>query len=293
MSDRNRLPLATPGAVIEDHGGDIAFWLAWIIGELDGGVQTWFRRQAKQARELADDLGSIEQPVGRTFSVRAARELIASALESYNYLVASSCGQPDKAEEFSHVARHDADPSALGGSRQAPGGQPHSRCLLRPALFALLEAVEIPVPAADQVSEGSRLLTELVGWEALQHFQHLESTIGMVYRRAVEERPPALYRVLRELVPDLSNVERSRQRLSYRLYLRARLKLYCRQRGWQPAGPKYHDLNTAFAALDRRRLGEIISQIEQAPEEDWPQEVGDARRKWQQGLRLAAAEFGG
>jgi hypothetical protein len=294
MSDRDRSPLATPAAVIADHGGEAPFWLAWIHGDLAPPLQEWVREQGEHDLSLARDLRSVEQPDGQGFTTRPARELLAAALEAYGYLVTAG-PDPDEADDgepLTAVAGREDELSDL--TRPVKGGERASREptrareLLRPALFDLLEAVEVPVPPADQVAEGNRLLTELVGPEALGHFHSLAAVARDVRRRAARGDLPALYRVLRGLAPGLFDAERYREQLSYRLYLRARLKRYCRRRGWQPAGPRYRTLSAAFAVLSRKQIGRIIARMQQAP---WPHGRAEAREQWRVGLCLAAAEF--
>jgi hypothetical protein len=283
MSLSDRHPRATPAAVIADHGGDVPFWLAWINDELPDEIKAWFRQQAAGDAGLARDLRSVEQRAGPGFSARAARELVQAALEAHAYLVEADPSGEAGEPSFTDLAFG-------GGDRGA--GQPAARRELRPALFALLEAVEVPVPPPDQeVAEAGRLLAELVGPQALEHFRGLDATVDAIRRRRAEARPPALDRLLRGLVPDLFDERRFRPRLSYRLYLRARLKRYCRRRGWHPAGPAFADLATAFEALSRDRIGRIIRQMADTDEDDWRELTGGPRQDWLPALQLAAAEF--
>jgi hypothetical protein len=283
MSFSNRQRLTTPAAVIADHGGEVPFWQAWINDELHADLKAWLRQQAAGDAELARDLRSVEQPAGPGFSTQAARELVQSALEAHAYLVAA-----DPSDEAGETTFTDV---AVGAGDE--GGVPsRARHRLRPALFALLEAVEVPLPLPDQeAAEGRRLLDELVGPAAIERFRSLDTTAQLVRRRAAEARPVVLYRVLRGLVPDLCDGEHFRGRLSYRLYLRARLKHYCRRRGWRPAGPTFHDLATAFEALSRQRIGDIIRGMADTDEADWRELTGGPRQEWLAGLQLAAAEF--
>ena len=78
--------------------------------------------------------------------------------------------------------------------------------------------------------------------------------------------------------------------LSFRLYLRARLKDYCRSKGWQPAGPKCRDLETAFRALDRQRIGDLVREaVEEAAraEHEAPALVGVPLAQALQWLQVA------
>ena len=283
MSLSDRHPRATPAAVIADHGGDVPFWLAWINDELPEEVKAWFRQQAAGDADLARDLRSVERRAGPGFSTQTAQETVQAALEAHAYLV-----EMDLSEEAGEPSFPDV---AFGGSDRGAGPS-GARRRLRPALFAQLEAVEVPVPLPDQeVAEAGRLLAELVGPQALQRFRGLDTTVDLIRRRSAEARPPALDRLLRGLVPDLFDERRFRPRLSYRLYLRARLKHYCRRRGWRPAGPAFQDLATAFAALSRDRIGRIIREMAETDEDDWRELTGGPRQEWLPALQLAAEEF--
>jgi hypothetical protein len=67
-------------------------------------------------------------------------------------------------------------------------------------------------------------------------------------------------RLLRSLASELFSQDGThfRHRLSFRLFLRSRLQHYCRRHGWLPAGPRYRDLPSAFAALSRERIGDLV-----------------------------------
>jgi hypothetical protein len=87
---------------------------------------------------------------------------------------------------------------------------------------------------------------------------------------------PARDRLLSWLAPECFATDDSRPRfeLSFRLYLRARLRDYCRRKGWRPAA---RDLETAFRDLDRGRMGDIVREtVEEAAraEEQPPALVG-------------------
>ena len=90
--DRRCSDLASPRTVIEAHGGEVTFWLAWLRGELDDDLQAWFRQQAEKDAELRQDLRSIEQPHGAGYSTRSARAELRNALEAVNYLTENHGG---------------------------------------------------------------------------------------------------------------------------------------------------------------------------------------------------------
>ncbi len=139
------------------------------------------------------------------------------------------------------------------------------------SLFKLLAAVDIPLPARDESGEATRLLQHLVGRQALAHFRDLTCWLHDTRARMDLASDPSFYtardRLLLWLAPEcfLTDGERARFELSFRLYLRARLKDYCRRQGWHPAGPAARDLETAFRALDRQRIGDIVREaVEEA-----------------------------
>jgi hypothetical protein len=151
------------------------------------------------------------------------------------------------------------------------------------SLFKLLAAVDIPLPARDEAGEATRLLQDLVGRQALSHFRELTSWLRDTRARMDLASDPSFYtardRLLLWLAPDcfLTDGSRAHFELSFRLYLRARLKDYCRRKGWQPAAAKARDLETAFRALDRERIGDIVREtVEEAAraEEQPPALIG-------------------
>ena len=99
----------------------------------------------------------------------------------------------------------------------------------------------------------------------------------------------ALDRVLHWLVPELFAADRAGfcQHLSFRLYLRGRLKDYCRKRELKPAGPRYHDLETAFAHLERARIGQIVYQAIEETAEPGLEEAKVSSRQVLQWLQVA------
>jgi hypothetical protein len=266
--ERRRDAVLTPAVAIAAHGGELAFWLAWLRGELDADVQTWFRRCAENDAALADDLHSIEQPHAGGFSTRAARLEIRNALETLNYVTEAPSGADGSLPSL--LANPEDGPTetdllvsgstAERGTEKVRSANPAElRRRLRSGLFALLEEVEIRVPSAEEVREGSRLLEELVGLPAISRFLLLHQ----LHLRCGSSPPSLRQRLLRELAPPLFAGEpgRPRWRLSFRLFVRARLQHACRRRGWLPAGPRYRDLSSAFAALSRERIGTLVRGV--------------------------------
>jgi hypothetical protein len=137
------------------------------------------------------------------------------------------------------------------------------------SLFQLLAAVDIPLPARDEAGEATLLLRHLVGREAIAHFRELAHWLDATRARLDRAGDPTFYaardRLLLWLAPECFVTEGRRPHfeLSFRLYLRARLKDYCRRKGRHPAGQR--DLETAFRALDRQRIGDIVREaVEEA-----------------------------
>ncbi|HTU22158.1 MAG TPA: hypothetical protein VMG10_29230 [Gemmataceae bacterium] len=254
-----------PRAVITAFGGELPFWLAWLRGELDADLQAWFRQQAEHDPPLLHDLRSIEQPHGSGYSTRAARTEVRDALEAMNYLTEAHARE--RAALSSLLAGHEEEQTETDlallrqgtdrkGERSRPANQTELRRRIRSGLFALLEEVEIRVPAAEEVSQGTRLLEHLVGPPAITRFVHLHALPARIAKQA----PSLRFRLVQEMAPALfvREEERFRNRLSFRSFLRGRLQYACRRRGWLPAGPRYRDLTSAFAALSRDRIGTLV-----------------------------------
>jgi hypothetical protein len=242
---------------MRDHGGEATFWLAWLADELSAELCAWFRAEARRDPALGKDLESVDQP--------AARAQLRNALEATNYLAVRDPGAAASGEELTGLALKedqlsDAAPPSTARRRLArrEGRQELHQRVSR-SLFQLLEEVEIPLPAGDEAREATALLHHLVGLPAVDRFRQLDRWLGEARRRG--DKPlPALDRALRWLTPELFEQDGSdfRARLSFRLFLRCRLKDYCQQRGWRPAGPLYRDLETAFAQLRRERIGQLV-----------------------------------
>jgi hypothetical protein len=250
-------------AVIAAHGGEVRFWLAWLREELDRDLQAWFRQQAEHDPALRNDLRGIEQPHGSGYSTRTARAEVRNALETCNYLTESSgdgpAAPPRSLPLFEEAEQTETDLalSGRGAGGKEPAGreanQMELRRRIRSGLFALLEEVEIHVPPDEEARVGTHLLEHLVGLPAVSRFVQFQR----LQHRGGGANPTLRDRLLRALAPEVFDRlgEGFRYRLSFRLFLRWRLQHYCRQRGWQPVGPRYRDLSSAFAALSRERIG--------------------------------------
>jgi hypothetical protein len=286
MINQERNNLATVRSVIETQGGEVAFWMAWINGDLDAEFMNWFRDQVGGDPGLEADLRSIEQQAGGRFSTQTARAIARAALEASTYLTevtvrrAPGVPLPRPGEEMTEVALR--EPVQVSG-RQAPERH-RVRQMVKPSLFQLLEEVEIHVPDHQAQSVGRELLAELVGAERVQYFRQLNEQL-QTWRAQAAVEATALYRVLRQLVPELFSTEGNcpRYQLSFRLFLKERLKRYCRRQGWAPAGPRFYDLMSAFDALSREGIGVVVRRAEDQDEPVPPD--------WAEGLQLAAAEF--
>jgi hypothetical protein len=136
-------------------------------------------------------------------------------------------------------------------------------------LFKLLEGIEVRLPARDEAAEATRLLQHLAGREAVAHFYDLHHWLHKARGRMELAADPSLFDVLDRLLLWLTpecfaaRGKGPAYGLSFRLYLRGRLKDYCRRKGWQPSGPACADLEAAFRSLDRERIGELVREAVQ------------------------------
>jgi hypothetical protein len=170
--------------------------------------------------------------------------------------------EAEVAERYRYAAEMPLSPIASSPrQRRKAEGEVYRR--VSRSLFRLLEAVGVPLPAADEAGEATRLLRHLAGPEAVRHFYALHHGLREARARMDLAGDPSLYdaldRLLLWLTPEcfVTTDKGAAYQLSFRLYLRARLKDYCRRKGWRPAR-KDGDLEAAFRALDRERIGEVV-----------------------------------
>jgi hypothetical protein len=239
-------------ATFRDHGGELRFFLCWILGEVDRLVRNWFRRQARTWPELRRDVESLDRP--------EARLELRLALEVTDCLVPDSAGPLPEEDSLTTLAMQES--GEIATPHPPPAGQPEIRRRLHQSLFQLLKVVEITLPAGQEVHEAGLLLQHLAGPEAVAEFGRMARWLEEVRRRAESPQPPALDRLLLWMSADLFRRGEGgyEYRLSFRLYLRARLKAYCRERGWAPSGGASRDLGAAFANLGRERIGVVVQQ---------------------------------
>jgi hypothetical protein len=275
-----RANLATPQKVMREHGGELSFWLAWLSDDLDADLKAWFRRLTGPDPRLRRDLEAIDAPGGP--------EQLRHTLEATNYLAPRDPSAPLTLPPADSLTSFAVKDSAAG--KQRPGtaafllnlaaDRSGPRELYRrvsQSLFQLLEEVEIGLPpGGGDVLEAARLLYHLVGPEPVEHFRQLHRWLQDMRRRAANPNPDTLARLFQWLTPELFATDKGepRYQLSYRLFLRGRLKDYCRQHGWKPQGPRFHDLDSAFNHLQRERIGEIVRQAVQQLNDEQPEWAG-------------------
>jgi hypothetical protein len=266
MQPPKRPSLLTLEAVINDHGGEAAFWALYLAGALSPDVAAWVRTRAEADPNARSWLAVVESAEARRVRHRA--------LEMVNYLVDLG-GDADELvsateDELTHLVQ---EPAARGC--------PVYREKLRDCLFQLLDEVEIRLPADGESHEATLLLEVLVGRAPVQAFGEMTAWLRDVRRRAAAGEQ--LERLAAALVPELVEKEHGRWRyqLSFRLLLRDRFRRYVESRGWTPQGPRFHEVDTAFDALTRRRIGELARAAAADPD------AGDLREGWE----LVCAEF--
>lgn len=270
-----RANLTTTQAVMSAHGGELTFWLAWLSEEIKPEVRDWFRAQAACDPTLRQHLESVDH--------KPAREQLQLALEATNYLTprtdADEAGfepmtdialESDLSDSSAHLKQDEISAVLDWGlaypshRRRLAKGRGHRELHRRVSrsLFQLLAEVEVPLPAEEEVRDATVLLHHLAGYSVVDRFRRLDHWLNEARRRACPRADTALDRVLHWLAPELFVLRRDgySHHLSFRLYLRGRLKDYCRKHGLKPTGPRYYDLDTAFAQLQRARIGQIIYQ---------------------------------
>src|SRR5262249_2950803 len=121
-----RASLATPEAVMNAHGGELTFWLAWLSDELKPELCDWFREQARQDPGLRKNLESIDQ--------QSAREQFRSALEATNCLTPRWGPRSGEEEPLTNFAVSDTGAEAPP-TRSLPPDRPETTRGEGPALF--------------------------------------------------------------------------------------------------------------------------------------------------------------
>jgi hypothetical protein len=318
--------LTTVAAVVRDHGGDEAFWSAWVLDELTPAVRDWVRGQAAKDPKLRRDLASIESP--------SARAEVRQALEATNYLARPGAPTPAAQaprkrppaghdpggfplDELTYLVVRDSVPKTPAPTGPVPPARPAVRGEVGPAppakavaarpgrvyrylqqaLFRLLQELELSLPAGAEAREATCLLRHLVGPDSVAHFRRLTRWLEAARARATVEDPPALDRLLGWLTPEL--FERASggyaQQPSFRLYLRALFRGYAEGKGWTPHGPRHADLGDAFAALTRERIGELVREAvtgsAEAVAADADAALDAEARQVLEGVQLAYREF--
>jgi hypothetical protein len=151
----------------------------------------------------------------------------------------------------------------VAGGRAEEGPAPNRVGLV---LFRLLDEVGVALTPRAEVAQASALLKHLVGRPAVAHFQGLSEWLTEARARMdLAGRPvfyPALDRLLLWLAPEcfLTDGRRPLYALSFRLFLRSRLKQYCQQQGWLLKGKRATEAEAAFARLSRERIGALIRE---------------------------------
>lgn len=133
------------------------------------------------------------------------------------------------------------------------------------ALFPLLEELEVTLPSRQETTLASELLQHLVGPTALNHFRELNTGLRRIRARMTLASHPTLFtaldRVLHWLVPETLHPADppTEPQLSFRLFLRARLKEHCYRQGWVSTEEEKTSLEKAINRLSRERIGAVVS----------------------------------
>jgi hypothetical protein len=266
MLPKNGASFLTLAAVVNDHGGEERFWSQYLNGELSPAVQAWVRTQAETDAGARAWLAAVDGP--------NAQQVFGRALEAVNYLV-------DVEAEPAERPAGDDELTKLVQDSTSEVGLPAYRERVRECLFQLLDELEIRLPADSQARDATALVEVLVGTEPVRLFKETSDWLrGLRQRRSSLSRRD---RVLVTLIPELleKKHEHWRYQLSFRLFLRERFRHYAEQCGWQPVGPQFHDLDSAFDALTRQRIGDLARAAATDPD------AGELRQGWE----LACVDF--
>jgi hypothetical protein len=127
------------------------------------------------------------------------------------------------------------------------------------AVFPLLKEVGIELDPADEVTTAGALLREFAGGEALDRFRELAAWLNRIRTGSASNAPHLLNQVAPELFETAGDGRYLRE-LSYRLFMRSRLKRFARQQGWRPAAESgCRDIDAVIDSLSRDRIGRIIA----------------------------------
>lgn len=254
-------------------GGEDGFWAAWAAGRVGSEVRGWTGRHAA---ELGVEAEIALAEVGR---IRHAAR--AEALKS-----------PDDRWErrLALEALVLATPGP-GRITELASGLPFEvaqlRERIRAALFDLL-ADDLDIDLATVGSEaevGTRLIRALFHDLTPEEddppvsFAEIRDWLARFRHRAADPAPldPVEAAVARLAGPYLERrpdaPERYRYEPSFRLFVRSRLKAFCRAEGWQPrpatTGGRFHSLDAAFAALSRQRIGAALRTVGWSVIDQW------------------------
>ncbi len=265
---------AVLGEIYDSHGGEMMFWLKWVDGKIDPLIRQEFVELARQDADLQSTITTLE--------ASDVRSEVRYALEATNYLTPDSHARGDEDDSTSMILSQQ-QPSvsgeAIGGPEELTHNvvnPPSSRrgsatpsrgssarsgvfARVQQALGSLLAEVDIALPWRGESFHATNLLYHLVGDESVNHFRTLHDWLRGARGRASSTATPlsTLDRLLAWVAPECFATD-PRAELSFRLFLRSRLKSYCREQGWRPTGQKYATLELAFRGLDRERIGELI-----------------------------------
>jgi hypothetical protein len=272
---RRRSRQADLKAIHKLHGGEMMFWLKWVDGRIDPAIHLELLEWACQDVDIHSTIKSLE--------VHDARAQVRCALEATNYLTPGSHTQKDDDDSTSMILGQQAPfvprdqrngnaeeltygviaPPAPRRSPATPSRGSSDRsgvyARVQQALGRLLAEVDIVLPLRGESFEATRLLHHLVGDESVNHFRTLHNWLCAARCRISSNAKSLsmLDRLLAWVAPECFATD-PRAELSFRLFLRSRLKTYCRAQGWRPTGQKYATLELAFRDLDRSRIGELI-----------------------------------
>jgi hypothetical protein len=254
-------PPDTVAAVLADYGGEGPFYRAWVRRQVDPLVRRRFRELARNDVRLHADLESVSHPGARTD--------YRTALELTNYLTTSPPAGQREEDSLTALSLLPEQDAKRRSDALPPSPRGELRRQVREALFQLLSSVDIGLSPTRETHGASALLGYLAGPGAVKRFEELNQWLERMRRRATEPEPPALVRMLRWVASDLFERDGDAYgyRLSFRLFLRDRLRDWCQQEGLRPRG-RYQSLGEAFALLDRARIGDLVRSAAEIEEDE-------------------------